>query len=208
MRQRSARSRVATFNFANGPLPHIAGARRASLRGGCEQRDRVFREQARAERKHAVGSRKFHASALLCEPRGLYAAEATPTYLNMASVCKRAHGVVVSHPLRMRKALGSNPSVSIFICFRSTATRQLKKSPNAAPVCQTMRRQVGDAWQIAGRSRSSARTERCRCRLGCEATTAAFSRHARIASRLSERLRYHWWLCVHSAIHFCRGAFA
>ena len=25
----------------------------------------------------------------------------------------RAHGVVVSHPLRMRKALGSNPSVSI-----------------------------------------------------------------------------------------------
>ena len=26
-----------------------------------------------------------------------------------------AHGVVVSHPLRMRKALGSNPSVSI--CF-------------------------------------------------------------------------------------------
>ena len=27
----------------------------------------------------------------------------------------RAHGVVVSHPLRMRKALGSNPSVSILI---------------------------------------------------------------------------------------------
>ena len=26
----------------------------------------------------------------------------------------RAHGVVVSHPLRMRKALGSNPSVSIW----------------------------------------------------------------------------------------------
>ena len=26
-----------------------------------------------------------------------------------------AHGVVVSHPLRMRKALGSNPSVSILI---------------------------------------------------------------------------------------------
>ena len=30
---------------------------------------------------------------------------------------ERAHGVVVSHPLRMRKALGSNPSVSILtIC--------------------------------------------------------------------------------------------
>ena len=27
-----------------------------------------------------------------------------------------AHGVVVSHPLRMRKALGSNPSVSICFC--------------------------------------------------------------------------------------------
>ena len=27
---------------------------------------------------------------------------------------QRAHGVVVSHPLRMRKALGSNPSASIF----------------------------------------------------------------------------------------------
>ena len=27
--------------------------------------------------------------------------------------CRWAHGVVVSHPLRMRKALGSNPSVSI-----------------------------------------------------------------------------------------------
>ena len=25
-----------------------------------------------------------------------------------------AHGVVVSHPLRMQKALGSNPSVSMF----------------------------------------------------------------------------------------------
>ena len=29
--------------------------------------------------------------------------------------CYGAHGVVVSHPLRMRKALGSNPSVSIFL---------------------------------------------------------------------------------------------
>ena len=29
----------------------------------------------------------------------------------------RAHGVVVSHPLRMRKALGSNPTVSILSHF-------------------------------------------------------------------------------------------
>ena len=28
----------------------------------------------------------------------------------------RAHGVVVSHPLSMREALGSNPSVSISSC--------------------------------------------------------------------------------------------
>ena len=32
---------------------------------------------------------------------------------------KRAHGVVVSHPLRMRKALGSIPSGSIHKCFTS-----------------------------------------------------------------------------------------
>ena len=31
----------------------------------------------------------------------------------------RAHGVVVSHPLRMRKALGSNPSVSTQLGGRS-----------------------------------------------------------------------------------------
>ena len=29
-----------------------------------------------------------------------------------------AHGVVVSHPRRMRKALGSNPSVSMHMCMR------------------------------------------------------------------------------------------
>ena len=33
--------------------------------------------------------------------------------------CRWAHGVVVSHPLRMRKALGSNPSVSI--CYSLNA---------------------------------------------------------------------------------------
>ena len=34
-----------------------------------------------------------------------------------------AHGVVVSHPLRMRKALGSNPSVSILANDLSAAPR-------------------------------------------------------------------------------------
>ena len=33
--------------------------------------------------------------------------------MSQATMATRAHGVVVSHPLRMRKALGSNPSVSI-----------------------------------------------------------------------------------------------
>ena len=33
-----------------------------------------------------------------------------------AKLLNRAHGVVVSHPLRMRKALGSIPSVSIICC--------------------------------------------------------------------------------------------
>ena len=36
-------------------------------------------------------------------------------------ICNWAYGVVVSHPLRMRKALGSNPSGSTL--FRACATR-------------------------------------------------------------------------------------
>ena len=38
-----------------------------------------------------------------------------------AAPVRRAHGVVVSHPLRMRKALGSNPSVSIVQFFQAHA---------------------------------------------------------------------------------------
>ena len=34
---------------------------------------------------------------------------------SFTGTCLRAHGVVVSHPLRMRKALGSNPSVSMLV---------------------------------------------------------------------------------------------
>ena len=34
-----------------------------------------------------------------------------------------AHGVVVSHPLRMRKALGSNPSVSMHMCTHDSDGR-------------------------------------------------------------------------------------
>ena len=47
----------------------------------------------------------------------------------------RAHGVVVSHPLRMRKALGSNPSVSIFtavamLCRHACVVRMLAMHAN------------------------------------------------------------------------------
>ena len=61
--------------------------------------------------------------------------------------CRWAHGVVVSHPLRMRKALGSNPSVSIFpncstipapcfavACACRSASPALRKLGNKAAV--------------------------------------------------------------------------
>ena len=46
--------------------------------------------------------------------RGLQVSEVALTRILffLAHIDKWAHGVVVSHPLRMRKALGSNPSVS------------------------------------------------------------------------------------------------
>jgi hypothetical protein len=37
----------------------------------------------------------------------------TAVFRSITTDCHWAHGVVVSHPLRMQKALGSNPSVSI-----------------------------------------------------------------------------------------------
>ena len=55
--------------------------------------------------------------------------------LCFAASNSRAHGVVVSHPLRMRKAVGSNPSVSIFdILLRSgdsPANKQMMQMINA-----------------------------------------------------------------------------
>ena len=33
--------------------------------------------------------------------------------MSQATIATRAHGVLLSHPLRMRKALASNPSVSM-----------------------------------------------------------------------------------------------
>ena len=46
--------------------------------------------------------------------RGWMAAAFRVLNVAVTSFMQRAHGVVVSHPLRMRKALGSNPSVSTF----------------------------------------------------------------------------------------------
>ena len=39
------------------------------------------------------------------------------TWQQFVPSTSRAHGVVASHPLRMRKALGSNPSGSILLCL-------------------------------------------------------------------------------------------
>ena len=43
--------------------------------------------------------------------------------MSQATISTRAHGVVVSHPLRMRKALGSNPSVSMLPCVTQRLIR-------------------------------------------------------------------------------------
>ena len=52
------------------------------------------------------------------------------------TLISRAHGVVVSHPLRMRKALGSNPIVSMFIITLAAVFVQFKlllSVPSAKP---------------------------------------------------------------------------
>ena len=47
-----------------------------------------------------------------------------------ATIATRAHGVVVSHPLRMRKALGSNPSASKAFATRPVSRgERVKESP-------------------------------------------------------------------------------
>ena len=48
------------------------------------------------------------------------------TFINHQALSQHgAHGVVVSHPLRMRKALGSNPSVSMFATCRVSHSKCL-----------------------------------------------------------------------------------
>ena len=54
--------------------------------------------------------------------RGWMAAAFRVLNVAVTSFMQRAHGVVVSHPLRMRKALGSNPSVSTMRVTASEAS--------------------------------------------------------------------------------------
>ena len=46
-------------------------------------------------------------------------------YIPGVVVCIWAHGVVVSHPLRMRKALGSHPSVSMLHISQQTKMQKI-----------------------------------------------------------------------------------
>ena len=52
--------------------------------------------------------------------------------------CRRAHGVVVSHPLSMREALGSIPSVSIWVFFFRPHEQSIRRnvSVTIGPPCQ------------------------------------------------------------------------
>ena len=55
------------------------------------------------------------------QPSGMRTSQLNPSasflIIGFFRWCQGAHGVVVSHPLRMRKALGSNPSVSKSLHF-------------------------------------------------------------------------------------------
>ena len=63
----------------------------------------------------------FSAAPIIAAP--LVIARSVRKLLNTFS---RAHGVVVSHPLRMRKALGSNPSVSILSFWLAIVARSVQ----------------------------------------------------------------------------------
>ena len=61
---------------------------------------------------------------VLGQSRGRLSANLRSFSIHEATTNNWAHGVVVSHPLRMRKALGSNPSVSIRIYVRGELAGQ------------------------------------------------------------------------------------
>jgi hypothetical protein len=84
--------------------------------------------------------------------------------MQMDMSCARAHGVVVSHPLSMREALGSIPSVSIsylnvvkHACVLSTSQHEYERNGNAP----------GSEWastpqKMSGRPESNHRARRDR----------------------------------------------
>ena len=63
-----------------------------------------------------------------------------------------AHGVVVSHPLRMRKALGSNPSVSILVRWLRAMCHSICPAPTASSLQPHAHLrshiQLGVAWRL------------------------------------------------------------
>ena len=69
----------------------------------------------------------------------------------LVHICERfqhgAHGVVVSHPLRMRKALGSNPSVSTFVSQEFRAAFSVACSMGAASIVHSSRITTGPVAQ-------------------------------------------------------------
>ena len=80
------------------------------------------------------------------------------------TLISRAHGVVVSHPLRMRKALGSNPSVSMHL------TCQVRRS--SLPLLPLLKSMLANthgasldvAWNSSTcRVRETLLTSRCSC---------------------------------------------
>ena len=83
-----------TWALQETTTPHLCAMRFSSLRY------ELLHNCAEAQRSVEVSCALFNFSLILQK-------------LPMCISFSRAHGVVVSHPLRMRKALGSNPSVSI-----------------------------------------------------------------------------------------------
>ena len=65
-----------------------------------------------------------------------------------------AHGVVVSHPLRMRKALGSNPSVSIanITSLAAGSRERRRRLPSAAMKLMRRPRMEWGGWRACVRA--------------------------------------------------------
>ena len=99
-----------------------------------------------------------------------------------------AHGVVVSHPLSTREALGSIPSVSIFVFSRSInvvfpgtasnpCSNNVRKDPDieSAQGREGFRAAASGAWRMPSSARCSSKGEKCphqESNLGCRGHNA------------------------------------